>query len=77
MFWKDRAIQLKFVKPERGDTSLFGDKPSITYDPGYLAEIATNVVTHTALVIGGVCITYKLVDTACKIAVITAKAVAR
>lgn len=78
VFLQNRTIQMKFVKDNKKPTTVSEAMAAdVKIVPEYAAELAKDVVTHAALTIGGVFIAYRLVDTACKIAVITAKAIAR
>ena len=75
--FKNRAIQLRFVKPEKTDPSINEGFETRVYDPAYIAGEVVNVVTQSTFVIGGAFAAYKIIETGCRIAVIAAKAITK
>lgn len=66
--FKNRAVQMEFVKKDKKDDAA-GEPTNIFEGPeiaAAYAEVIKDVVTHTALVVGGVYAACKIIGRICK-----------
>ena len=68
MLFRNRSVQVKFVKDQKAATDVTDESAVIANieAAAAYAEIFKDVVTHTALVIGGAFIVCKIVERICR-----------